>query len=153
MQVVGALSCVSGFPPTASTQGKQPLRQDLLEGEGQVSGSQSLKARSNLGPRDSILHQNVSKFLVANQVFLGSWIVDICQKGHSQRSVPQRRHTAHLRRCTGCTPRKLSGRDEGGSNSQRPHSPSTWSPELLRPGKGTKRRPSRVCAFVEYPRT
>ena len=31
VQVVGALSCVSGFPPTASTQGKQPLRQDLLE--------------------------------------------------------------------------------------------------------------------------
>ena len=29
--MVGALSCVSGFPPTASTQGKQPLRQDLLE--------------------------------------------------------------------------------------------------------------------------
>ena len=28
-------------------------------------------------------------------------------------------------------------------------SPSTWSPELLGPGKGTKRRPNRVCAFVE----
>ena len=31
LSVVGALSCMSGFPPTASTQGKQPLRQDLLE--------------------------------------------------------------------------------------------------------------------------
>ena len=32
-------------------------------------------------------------------------------------------------------------------------SPSTWSPELLGPGKGTKRRPSPVCAFVESPGT
>ena len=31
--------------------------------------------------------------------------------------------------------------------------PSTRSPELLQPGKGTKRRPHRVCAFVEHPRT
>ena len=31
--------------------------------------------------------------------------------------------------------------------------PSTWSPELLGPGKGTKRRSNWVCAFVEYPRT
>ena len=31
--------------------------------------------------------------------------------------------------------------------------PSTWSPELLRPGKGTKRRSNQVCDFVEYPRT
>ena len=33
------------------------------------------------------------------------------------------------------------------------HSPSTWSPELLGPGKGTKCMPNWVCAFVEYPRT
>ena len=31
-------------------------------------------------------------------------------------------------------------------------SPSTWMPELLGPGKGTKRRPNQICAFVEYPR-
>ena len=30
---------------------------------------------------------------------------------------------------------------------------STRSLELLRPGKGTKRRPNGICAFVEYPRT
>ena len=29
-------------------------------------------------------------------------------------------------------------------------SPSTCSPELLRPGKGTKRMPNWVCAFAEY---
>ena len=33
------------------------------------------------------------------------------------------------------------------------HWPSTWSPALLGLGKGTKRRPNRVCAFMEYPRT
>ena len=33
------------------------------------------------------------------------------------------------------------------------HSQSTLSPELLRPGKGTKRRPNWVCTFVEYLRT
>ena len=28
--------------------------------------------------------------------------------------------------------------------------PSTWSPELLGPGKGTMHTPNQVCAFVEY---
>ena len=28
-------------------------------------------------------------------------------------------------------------------------SPSTWLPELLRPGKGTKCRPSQVCGLPE----
>ena len=32
-------------------------------------------------------------------------------------------------------------------------SPNTWSSELLGPGKGTKHRPNRLCALVEYPRT
>ena len=27
---------------------------------------------------------------------------------------------------------------------------NTWSPELLRPGTGTKHRPNQVCTFVEY---
>ena len=51
-----------------------------------------------------------------------------------------------LRRCAGCTPRKLSVRDRGGDKSQRRRSPNTSSPELLGPGKGTKYRPNRVCA-------
>ena len=33
------------------------------------------------------------------------------------------------------------------------HSPSTWSPELLRLGKGKKCMPNWVCALVEYLRT
>ena len=35
----------------------------------------------------------------------------------------------------------------------RQHSPTTCLPELLRPGKGTKRRPNRVCPFVDNLRT
>ena len=62
-----------------------------------MGDSQSRKARGNLGPRDGILHQTVSRLPVANHIFLGSWMVDICQEGQSQRSAPQRRHTAHLR--------------------------------------------------------
>ena len=73
----------------------QPI--PLLEAERQADDSQSWKARGNLSPRDGILHQTVSRLPVANQVFLGSWMVDICQEGHSQRSAPQRRHMAHLR--------------------------------------------------------
>ena len=64
----------------------------------------------------------MSRLPVANQVFLGSWTVDIRQEGHSQRSVPQRRHTAHLRWCCGCVPRKPSGWDWGGDKTPRP----TW---------------------------
>ena len=45
--------------------------------------------------------------------------------------------------------RKPIGRDRGIDTSQRLHSPNTWSPELLGPGKGIKRRPNRVCAFEE----
>ena len=69
----------------------------LSEAERQAGGSQSWKARGNLGPRDVIIQQTVSTLPVANQVFLGSWTVDICHEGHSQRSTPQRRHAAHLR--------------------------------------------------------
>jgi len=58
------------------------------EAERQAGDSQSWKARENLSPRDGILHQTVSRLPVTNQVFLGSWMVDICQEGHSQRSAP-----------------------------------------------------------------
>ena len=47
-------------------------------------------------------------------------MVNIHQEGHSQRSAPQKRHMAHLRRHTSCTPRKLSGRDGGGDKTQPP---------------------------------
>ena len=65
--------------------------------------------------------------------------------------------TAHLRWCSHCAHRKPTGWDQGGDKTHRPPgtvcSPSTWSPELLRPGKGTNRMRSRICVFVEYLRT
>ena len=92
-----------------------------------------------------------------NEVFLGSWMVGIHQEGLSQRSAPQRRHRAHLRWRSCGAPRKPRGWDWGGDKMHcqagRVHSPSTWSPEPPGPGKGTKRRPNQVCAFVEYSRT
>ena len=133
----------------------QPLH--LLEADRQTGNSQSLKVRGNLCPRDGILYQTVSRLPLTNQVFLGSWTVDIHQEGRSQRSAPQRRHMAHLRQRSCGTPRKLSGWDWGGDKAHHTpgivHSPSTWLPELPGPEKGTKCRPNQVCAFVEYPTT
>ena len=68
--------------------------------------------RGNLGPRDGILYQTMSRLPVANQVFLGSWMVDIYREGRNQRSAPQRRHTAHLRWCSCCAPGRAAGTRE-----------------------------------------
>ena len=99
----------------------------------------------------------MSRLPVADQVFPGSWIVDIHQEGHNLRSAPQRRKMAHLSLCSRCTSRKLSDWYRGGDKTHHTPgtvcSPSTRSPELLGPGKGTKRRLNHVCAFVQYPRT
>ena len=69
----------------------------------------------------------------------------------------QRRHTAHLRRRSCCAPgnRATGTAEEIRSTAQlgRVCSPTTWSPELIWPGKGKNRRPSWVCAFVKYLRT
>ena len=144
----------------------------LLEAKRQVGDIHSQKARGNLGTRNSILHQPASRLPVANQDFLRSWMVDILQEGHSQRSAPQRRHMAHLRRRSRCAPRKpsdwpqagdktyhptwgecthqapgrLSCSDLGRAQNARPDkSVPLWSirePEGLRPGKCTKCRAS-----------
>jgi len=49
-------------------------------------------------------------------------MVDIHQEGHCQRSAPQKRHMAHLRWCSCCTPRKPSSWDHEGDKMHR----STW---------------------------
>ena len=73
-------------------------------------------------------------------------MVDIHQEGHSQRSAPKRRHMVYIRWHSRCTPRKLSSWDQGGDKMHhtpgRVRSPSTWSPELLGLGKGTKPDPT-----------
>ena len=101
------------------------------EAEKRASDSQSQKVRGNLGPRDGILYQTVSRLPVANQVFLGSWMVDIHQEGRSQRSAPQRRHIAHLRRYAHCTPRKLSDWDWGGDKMHHPPGESVLAKHLV----------------------
>ena len=96
----------------------------LLEAKRQVGYSQNRKARGNLSPRDGILHQTVSRLPVANQVFLGSWTVDIHQEGHSQRS-------AHLRQCSHCAPRKPRGWDLGGDKMHGPPGESALVKHLV----------------------
>ena len=64
----------------------QYLRRQVEDWE--AGGWQPEPEKGNLGPRDGILYQTVSRLPVANQVFLGSWMVDICQEGCSQRSAP-----------------------------------------------------------------
>ena len=82
---------LSEYQRRASQGGANFLPQQP-EAERQAGDSQGQKVRGNLSPRDSILCQTVSRLPVANQVFLGSWTVDICQEGCSQRSAPQRTH-------------------------------------------------------------
>ena len=93
------------------------------------------RAREGQSPRDSILYQTVSRLPVAKQD-LGLWMVYICQEGHSQRSAPQRRHAAHLRRRAHCAPRKPSSWDRGGDKTQ----PPTW-------GECTLQAPGRLSCL------
>ena len=55
------------------------------EGGREAGGRQPGLERGKLGPRDSIPYQTAKRLPVANQVFLGSWMVDIRQEGLSQR--------------------------------------------------------------------
>ena len=71
----------------------------------------------NHGPREASSTKLQAGF-DANQDFLGFWMVDFRREGHNQRSTPWKRHTEHLKRCTSCTPRRLSGRDKEGDKSQ-----------------------------------
>ena len=74
--------------------------------------------RGQSRPQRSTLYQTEADF-VANQDFLEFWTVDICREGRSQRSAPQKRHMAHLRKCARCTHRK-PGSWDGGSDKPQP---------------------------------
>ena len=71
----------------------------------------------NRGPREAP-STNLRARFIANQGFLGFWMVDIHREGRSQRSAIEKRRTARLRRHTGFTSRKPSGRDGGGDKPQ-----------------------------------
>ena len=49
-------------------------------------------------------------------------MVDIHQEGRSQKSAPQKRHTAHLRWCSHCAPRKPNCWDRGSDKTHH----ATW---------------------------
>ena len=89
------------------------LRTSPSPAKDRLAGQPELE-EGNLGPRVASATKLQAGF-IANQDFLGFWMVNIHWEGHSQRSVPQKRHMAHLRRRTHCTPRKLSGWDRGGN--------------------------------------
>ena len=116
---------------------------DREAGEGQPEPE-----RGNLGPRkaSSTKLQTGPQLLVKTSWDSGR--LTSAQRVAARDQLPQhtRCHpgngavgTGEVIRCTG--------------HLERLRSPSTWSPELLRPGKGTKRRCNRICASVEYPRT
>ena len=75
--------------------------------------------KGNQGPREAT-STKLQTGSIADQEFLGFWTVDIHWEGRSQRSAPQKRHTAHLRRCDPCTPRKPSGWNGGGNKTHCP---------------------------------
>ena len=52
------------------TKGERMPKESQPEAEGWAGDSQSQRARGNLGPRDSTLHQTVGRLLVANHIFL-----------------------------------------------------------------------------------
>ena len=106
-------------PPEGREAG---MRQPEPEGEGPSQ------------PQSQHPPKTVSRLPVANHDFLGSWMVEFCQ---------EERHMAHLRWCSCGIPRKPSGWEV--IKMHRPpgtlHSPSTWSIELLGPGKAQNAGP------------
>ena len=111
------LSKASGCRPVHPPPETGRQRQPELEG-------------GNQGPREGSSTKLQAGF-IANQDFLGFWMVHICREGHSQKSAPQKRHMAHLRRRANCTSRKPSGWDRGGDKT---HSPPGGDCTLQAPG-------------------
>ena len=123
-------SCHTG--PSLPRGRKAGERQPEPEGKGLLQSQ----------PQGPHLPQTVSRLPVANHVFLRSWSIDLCQECHSLRSASQRRHrdawdcalTAHLGNRGARTGEVNKMNCPPGTVC----SPSTQSPDLLRPGKGTK---------------
>ena len=88
-------------------------------------GEQPKPERGSYSPREAS-YTELEADLVANQDFFGFWTVYIHQEGHSQRSAPQKRDTAHLRRCACFTPRKLSVWDRRG-DKLKPSTGDDWA--------------------------
>ena len=107
--------------------GPSPTRE--REASGEVGGDRTGKGQSL--PQRDILYQTASRLPVANQDFFGFWTVDIRQESRSQRSAPQKRHTAHLRWACLLPPRKLSSWDWGGDKTHSPHGETVLAKNLV----------------------
>ena len=98
---------------------------------GRHGTARACRQGASSAPETSILHQTVSRLPVANQVFLGSWMADIHQKGRRQKSAPQKKHTAHLRWSSLCAPRKPSSWDGGGDKAHHPPGETAPAKDLV----------------------
>ena len=58
-----------------------------------AGGRQPELERGKLGPRDSNPYQTVNRLPVANQDFLGLWMVDIRRGSQSEISSPEETHS------------------------------------------------------------
>ena len=65
--------------------------QPIPTGDREAGGGQPKLERGKLGPGEASSTKLQAGF-VANQDFLGFWMVDIHREGRSQRSAPQKRH-------------------------------------------------------------
>ena len=59
----------------------------------EAGGWQPEPERDNLGPRDGMLYQTSCSLPVANQDFLGLWMVDIHRGSQSEISSPEETHS------------------------------------------------------------
>ena len=129
----------------------------LLEAGGQAGDSQSWKARGNSDPEMASSTKLQAGFQLLTK---SSW--DLGRLTSARRVTARdqlpRGGTQHT---WGGAPTAHPGNRGAGTGEvirctahlRSVRSPSTWSPELLGPGKGTKHMPNRVFAFVEYLRT
>ena len=124
------------------------LRASLSPARGRRQGGGE---RGKLGPKDGTPTKLQTGYQFLTKDFLRFWMVDIRQEGRIQKSAPQKGHKAHP---TGA--RGNWGWDRGEEKVHHTGGKCTCqAPGCLSCSgrEGTKLRPNRVCAFVEYPKT
>ena len=98
----------------AGSQNKELSRASWLQTGPPPAGDRQVRAaRAGRGQSRPQRGTKLQAGFIANQDFLGFWTVYIRQEGCNQKSAPQKRHTAHLRRRASCTPRKLEWQGRG----------------------------------------
>ena len=147
----------------ASQMHTDPL--PVLGQRGRLVRSRARRQGAISAEETSILQQTMSRLPVANHIFLGSWMADNCQEGHSLRSAPWR-DTGHTwdGGFTALPENWVTETMEVITWFYNPpgkeHLTSTWLSRLLRSGKGKHTHTHThthtikwVRALVEYLRT